>query len=289
MISSVIVFGLILGGTYALAALGLTIQYGISRIMNLAYGEIIIAASFVTYVMLTQLQLPPLLSLLIVVPGAGVVSYFLYSLALQPLVRRAANRASLEVDSILVTFGLMFFAQGILVLIFGSGFTGYSYFIEPVQILGASVAVGKLIGFGLALVFGIGLFAVFKWTRWGTSMRALAARPEFAPLVAIDVRKYARVAFSLGGAMAASSGVILSMYQPFNASEGTLLTMKSLVVVIMGGVGNLFGALVAGLLLGLVETTVSVALDPGLTLAATYLLFLGILLWRPQGLFGWRV
>lgn len=283
-----IVFGLVLGGTYALAALGLTIQYGISRIMNLAYGEVVIASSFVAYLLFLQLNLSPLLSLALVIPGGFLVSYFLYSILLQPLVRRSANRGALEVDSILVTFGLMFFLQGFLIFFFGSQFTGYTYMNEPLIIFGASIAIGKAVGFVLAVVMGLGLFAIFKWTRWGTAMRALAVRPEFGPLVAIDVKKYTRIAFALGGAMAAASGVVLSMYRPFSASEGALLTMKALIVVIMGGVGNLFGALLAGLLLGLAETSVSVLLDPGLTLAANYVIFLLVLLWRPQGLFGWR-
>jgi branched-chain amino acid transport system permease protein len=94
------------------------------------------------------------------------------------------------------------------------------------------------------------------------------------------------VSYALGGALVAAAGVLVSMFLTFNASMGVVFTMKALIVVIMGGVGNMLGALVAGLVLGLAETAVARLVDPGLTLAATYTLFLGILLWRPTGLFG---
>ena len=96
----------------------------------------------------------------------------------------------------------------------------------------------------------------------------------------------ARFGFALGGALAACGGVVISMYQTFTASSGVIFTMKALIVVIMGGVGNLAGALSAGLILGLVETFVASYVSPGLTLAAVYLIFLAVLLWRPTGLFG---
>ena len=114
----------------------------------------------------------------------------------------------------------------------------------------------------------------------------MAVDPVSAQLVAIDVRRASAFAFALGGALVAAAGVLVSMFLTFNASIGVGFTMKALIVVIMGGVGNMLGALVAGLLLGIGETAVARLLDPGLTLAATYALFLVVLLIRPTGLFG---
>jgi len=153
-------------------------------------------------------------------------------------------------------------------------------------VLGANVGANRLLAFALAVILGATLFLVLTRTRWGTTIRAIAVNPDAAPLVGIDVNRTARFAFALGTALAASGGVMISMYQTFNASMGVVFTMKALVIVIMGGLGNLMGALVAGLLLGLVETLVATYVDPGLTLAATYCLFLGVLLWKPAGLFG---
>lgn len=285
MLLSTIVVGLVLGGTYALISLGLTIQYGVSRIMNLAYGEFVIAGAFFTYFMVSSMGLNPLFSLLIVMPLAYIASYALYSIVLHPLVARSGHSGRLEVDSILVTFGLMFLFQGIFVLMFGNGFIGYSWLETPINIFGAKIAGGRVLGLVLAVVFGTGLYLVMQYTRWGANMRAVSSRPEFAALVGIDTRRVARMAFATGGALAASGGAILSMYQPFTAADGGFLTMKALIIVIMGGVGNLRGALLAGLIIGLVEVGVSVAFDPGLTLAATYIIFLAVLLWRPNGLF----
>jgi branched-chain amino acid transport system permease protein len=104
--------------------------------------------------------------------------------------------------------------------------------------------------------------------------------------VGIDVVKAARFAFAIGGALAAAGGVVISMYQTFTATSGVVFTMKALIVIIMGGVGNVAGALSAGIILGLVETFVATYVDPGLTLAATYGIFLIVLLCRPSGLFG---
>lgn len=286
MLVSTLIQGLVLGGTYALVALGLTLQYGIARIMNLAYGEIIIAASFVAFALFSSAGLSPVLALALIIPAGFILSYLIYAVMLRPLVARSKDKGSLEIDSILATFGLLFVIQGVMLVIFGGNFTGYSYLNVPVNILGATVAANRLLALVLALVLGGGLYLLMTHTRWGTTLRAVAYRPQFAPLVGIDVNRTARLAFALGGALAASGGVVVSMYQTFTATAGVAFTMKALIVVIMGGVGNLLGALCAGLFLGLVETLVAAYIDPGLTLAATYTLFLTVLLWRPSGLFG---
>jgi branched-chain amino acid transport system permease protein len=286
MMISTLVLGLVLGGTYALAALGLTLQYGVARIMNLAYGEIIIAAAFAAFVLFSSAGLNPVLAMLVVVPAGFVLSWLTYALMMRPLVARAGDRGRLEIDSILATFGLLFVIQGIMLVIFGGNFTGYSFLNVPVDVLGTKIAANRLIAFILAVVIGAGLYLVVTRTRWGITLMAVAYRPENAPLVGIDVNRTARLAFALGGALAASGGVVISMYQTFTATSGVVFTMKALIVVIMGGAGNLLGALVAGLMLGLVETFVAAYVDPGLTLAATYGIFLAVLLWRPSGLFG---
>ncbi len=286
MLFSAILTGLVLGGTYALVAMGLTLQYGVARIMNLAYGDIIISASFGAFVLFTALGINPLLGMLIVIPVGFVLSWLIYAVMLQPLARRSRDRGRLEGDSILATFGLLFVIQGVALVIFGSGFTSYSFLAVPVDTLGTTIAANRLLAFVLAIVFGLGLWLVLTRTRLGTVIRAVAANPASAPLVGIDVDGVARLAFAIGGALAAAGGVVVSMYLTFSATMGVIFTMKALIVVIMGGVGNLMGALAAGLILGLVETLVASFIDPGLTLAATYLIFLAVLVVRPQGLFG---
>ncbi len=278
--------GLTLGGMYALVAVGLTLQYGVARIMNLAYGECLIAAAFAAYWLFSGLGLSPLLGLGLVVPLAFALHWLLYRLLLVPLVRRAKSRAALEVDSILATFGLLFIVEGIVLVLFGGNYYNYAYLAGVLDIGGTPLAYNRLLALGFALVLGLGLYLLLTRTRGGTALRAVAVDPVAAQLVAIDVRAAAALAFALGGALVAASGVLVSMFLTFNAAMGVVFTMKALIVVIMGGVGNLAGCLVAGLLLGFAESFVATYLDPGLTIAVNFALFLFILIVRPNGLFG---
>jgi len=286
LVVDIVLTGLIIGGMYALTALGLTLQYGVARIMNLSYGEFLVAAALSTFSLYVGLAVNPLVGLLIVVPVAFALNWLIFELLLVPLVRRAKNRDVLEVDSILATFGLLFVIQGVALVIFGGQYFSYSYLSIPVSVLGSALAVNRLVALGFAAAIGIGIYLALTRTRAGTAIRAVAVDPVAAQLVAIDVRRASAFAYALGGALVATGGVLISMFLTFHASMGVEFTMKALIVVIMGGVGNMLGALVAGLLLGVGETAVARLLDPGLTLAATYVLFLAVLLVRPTGLFG---
>jgi branched-chain amino acid transport system permease protein len=278
--------GLMLGGMYALTAMGLTLQYGVARIMNLSYGEVLIAAAFASHWLFTAWSLNPLLGVLLVVPLSFCASWLIYRVLLTPLVRRAKSRAALEVDSILATFGLLFVIQGVLLVLFGGAYHSYSFLAVPVTVFGEIVSANRLLALGVAAVIALGLYLALTRTRLGTAIRAVAVDPASAQLVAIDVRSMAALAFALGGALVAAGGVLVSMFLTFSATMGVVFTMKALIVVIMGGVGNLLGCLVAGLALGIAESFVSVFVDPGLTLAVNFALFLAVLLIKPTGLFG---
>jgi len=276
----------VLGGMYALVAMGLTLQYGVARIMNLSHGESLIAAAFGAVWAFGTLSLSPLIGLIIAIPIGFAINWLIYQVVLMPLVRRAKNRGMLEVDSILATFGLLFVVQGVMLVTFGGQFNTMNYLSIPVNILGSNVALNRLIALAFALIIGSALYLALMRTRYGTAIRAVAVDPVAAQLVAIDVRKTSAFAFALGGALAAAGGVLIAMFTTFTATMGVVFTMKALIVIIMGGVGNIAGALAAGLMLGLAETAVARLVDPGLTIAVTYALFLAVLLWRPTGLFG---
>jgi branched-chain amino acid transport system permease protein len=214
------------------------------------------------------------------------VSWLVYRVLLTPLVRRTGAGPALESDSILATFGLLFIVQGVMLVAFGGGYYSYEFLSVPVDLLGTRIAANRLLALAFAIVVGLALYLLLTRTRVGTAIRAVAVAPRFAPLVGIDVRAASAFAFALGGALVAAGGALVSMFLPFSAGMGVVFTMKALVVVIMGGVGNLLGCLVAGLLLGYAETLVARFVDPGLTLAASYALFLLVLFFRPAGLFG---
>lgn len=282
----ILLSGLVLGGIYALIALGLTLQYGIARIMNLSYGEGLIAAAFAALYLYTGMAINPLLGLVLVVPGAFAANWLLYRIVLMPLVKRAKNQGMLEVDSILGTFGILFVIQGIMLLAFGGSLQSYSYLSFPVYILGTTLAANRILAFAFALAVGGGLYLLLTRTRFGTALRAIAVNPDAARLSGIDIRAASALAFAAGGAIVGAAGVLISMFLTFSPTMGVVFTMKALIVVIMGGVGNMLGALIAGLMIGISETAVARLVDPGLTIAVTYALFLIVLLWRPTGLFG---
>lgn len=283
---NILVTGILLSGTYALIALGLTLQYGVARIMNLGNGETLVAACFVAFWLYTGLSINPLVGLLIIAPAAFVINWGIYAIALQPLVKRAKNRGQLEVDSILATFGLLFLLQGLMIVGFGGEYHSYNFLAQRFDILGNSYGLNRVVAFGAAVLIAAALWFFLYFTRQGTAMRAVAVDPSSANLIAIDVARTAAFAFALGGALSACGGALLSTFYTFNASMGVTFTMKALIIVIMGGVGDVRGAVLAALILGIAETVVASLIDPGLTLAATYLLFILVLLFRPQGIFG---
>jgi branched-chain amino acid transport system permease protein len=282
----IVLSGLVLGGMYALIALGLTLQYGIARIINLSYGEFLVAAAFAALFLYTGMSVNPILGLVVIVPAAFVSNWLLYQIVLMPLVKRAKNQGMLEVDSILGTFGVLFVIQGVMLVTFGGGLQSYSYLSVPVYILGTTLALNRILALLFALIIAGVLYLFLTRTRFGTALRAVAVNPAAAQLSGIDIRSACALAFAAGGAIVGAGGVLISMFLTFSAASGVVFTMKALIVVIMGGIGNMLGALIAGVLLGIAETAVARLVDPGLTIAVTYALFLGVLLWRPTGLFG---
>lgn len=288
MIIDIIIVGVLLGGTYALVAVGLQLQYGVARIMNLANGEILVAGAFGAFWFYSGSQVSPFFSLIVVVPLAFALNWAIYRFLLSPLVRRAKNQGQLEADSILATFGLSFILVGLMLAVFGGGYFSYSYLARPFTIVGQNYGLNRIAAFLMSAALCGGLYFWLRRTRAGLTLRAVAVNPTAAGLVSINVPRVSALAFSLGGAVTAAGGGMLSMFLTFDASLGAIFTLKALVIVIMGGVGDIRGAILAAFALGLTETAVATLIDPGLTLAAAYVLFIAVLLFRPQGLFGRR-
>lgn len=157
LLVDILLSGLVLGGMYALTSMGLTLQYGVARIMNLAYGEFLVGAAFIAFWLFNELKISPLLALFLAVPAAFVGNWAIYRCLLTPLVDRARSRGQLEVDSILATFGLLFIVQGIALVAFGGQYYSYGYLSSPVSILGTTLALNRLIAFLFAAIIGVGL------------------------------------------------------------------------------------------------------------------------------------
>jgi branched-chain amino acid transport system permease protein len=282
----VILGGVILGGLYALVAIGFNLQFGMARIVNLAYGEFLMGAAFAAFWMFTLASINPILGMLFSVPVTFGANWLVYRVLMTPLVRRARTREQLEGDTILATFGLLFVLRGAATLAFSADNRFYNYLGEPLDIFGFTFAANRVLAFALACIFAAVIFIVLNRTRFGTALRALAIDPIGAELVGIDVRSLSGIAFAGGGALVAAAGTLVSTFLTFNPAVGIEFTMKALVVVIMGGIGNMAGSFIAGVLLGVAESLCSYYVDSGLTLAVAYALFLIVLVVRPRGLFG---
>ncbi|WP_347833064.1 branched-chain amino acid ABC transporter permease [uncultured Planktomarina sp.] len=283
----ILVSGLLLSGTYALVAMGLNLQYGVARIMNLANGEVLVLGALAAFWLYTSSQISPLFTVVLVAPISFIGNWLIYRFLLLPLVRRSKTQGNLEVDSILATFGMSFVLIGVMVSIEG-GFFAYKYLSSPISIFGSTTSLSRFVSFLIAAIIGFLLYLWLNHTRSGVAVRAVSVSAEASGLVGINVPRVSGLAFALGGMITAIGGALISTFITLDASIGVVFTLKALIIVIMGGVGDIRGAIVAAIILGVVETTVATLIDPGLTLAAAYLIFLLILLFRPQGLFGRR-
>jgi branched-chain amino acid transport system permease protein len=226
-----------------------------------------------------------MLSVFVSIPIAFVMSWLIYQYMMIPLIRRAPDQDALDADVVLVTFGLFFVFQGLALVNWSGDLRGYSFLSVPVNVLGATVALNRLVAFLGACALAGAIFLVLRYTRVGAALRAITIDPVAAGLVGINVRRFSALTFAAGGALAATSGMLVSTFISFSATSGVEYTLKALIVVIMAGVGRVTGTLAAGLLLGVVEALGGYLIDPSLTIAINFALFILILLVRPTGLF----
>jgi branched-subunit amino acid ABC-type transport system permease component len=278
--------GLVVGGIYALIAIGLNLQYGVARVLNLAYGEFLMLAGYAAFWGFSLLNLSPLVTLLVAVPAAFIGSLLLFNYVLHPLLSRTRNPGKREVDSLLSTFGLLFVLQGVALVFWGGTDRAYSYLSTPVNIVGVAMTANRVLTLVAALVLAIGVYLALRYSKTGRALRSIASNPNASPLVGIDVKRYSAIAFAAGGALAAVAGVLLSTFVAVNPTLGGAYTIKALIVVTMGGIGHVLGGLIAAFMLGLAETFGALLLSPGLITAINFALFSIVLLWKPQGLFG---
>jgi branched-chain amino acid transport system permease protein len=288
MLVDLLLGGLVIGGIYALISIGLNLQYGVARVLNLAYGEFLMLAGYAAFFGFTLVGAPPLLTILVGAPAAFALSWLLFRFVLHPLLRRTSDQGKREIDSILSTFGLLFLLQGVALVAWTGTDRPYSYLSVPVYLFGSVITANRLIVIIAAFVLSAGTFAFLRYTTAGRALRAIAAGPHTAPLVGIDVVRYSAFAFALGGALAAVAGILLSSFIGINPTVGAAFTVKALIVVVMGGIGHVIGGLIAAFILGLAETGAVLFIDPGLTTIISFVIFSVVLLWRPQGLFSPR-
>ncbi len=253
LLLDVVIGGFTTGGIYALVALGLNLQYGLMRVLNVAHGEFLMLGAYVTFSLHTGWGVNPLLTLLITGPTAFAVGLVLHRLLYAPLLAGEAAE-SLESRSLLLSFGLMFVLQNAALLIWSADLRGYSYLAIPLRWLGTVFPANRVLAAAIALALGVAFYLYLRYSLTGKAVRALMQEPEGAQLMGIQTSRIHGLCFGAGIAMSAVTGSLVSMLFELTPFMGLPYTVTALVVVILGGLGNMLGCLMAGLLLGLVET-----------------------------------
>ena len=277
--------GLTTGAVYALVALGLTLIYGVLHIINFAHGAALMVALYAVYLLKTQFGIDPYLALVIVVPGMFVVGY-----ALQ---RGIINRAGHGKDEniLLVTLGIAIVLENLALLVFKSDTRSIetAYTLSTVAIGPAIIALPKLLAFAGALAASALLLLILTRTDLGRAIRAVAKEKHGAKLMGIDVEHVYAMCFGIGLACLGAAACFLLPAYYVNPQVGAGFVAVAFTIVVLGGMGSFVGALVGGLLIGVVESLSGLFLGESLGQIGIFAVFIAVLLFRPQGLFGARL
>ncbi len=279
----VVIAGLVMGGIYALAAIGLNLQYGVVRVLNMAHGDFIMVGAFAAYYLFTLFGVNPLVALVICTPLLFVLGLAVHWLIFNPIRAVSESMSAFEGYSILASYGLIFIMENLAIVTFGGKLRGYSFLTNAVTIFGATFAANRLLTLALTALISIGFYVMLTRSRVGRAIRAIAQDTETAYLMGINVNVLYGLTFGMGAVMAGLAGVILSMMFPVSATMGFPYTVIAVVVIVLGGLGNILGSLIGGVVLGLVGAVVTLV-QPGLVMVAFYVMFLGILLIKPTGI-----
>jgi len=277
--------GLLLGGLYALIAVGLNLQYGLMRVLNVAHGEFLMLGGYVTYVLHVNMGMDPLLSLVVSGPVVFAAGVGVHGLLYRRLLRQERTREELEANSLLISFGLLFILQNGALLVFSADLRGYQYLDRPLRILGTVFPTNRVVAFVTAAVITTLLFLFLHRTLTGAAVRALMQDPVGARLIGVRVPRLHALCFGLGVGLAAVSGSLLSMLFELTPFVGLPYTITALVVIILGGLGSVGGSLLGGLILGVVEALGVYFTAPDLRMVISYGVLALVLVLRPYGLF----
>jgi branched-chain amino acid transport system permease protein len=280
--------GLITGGIYALVALGLNLQYGLMRILNIAHGEFLMVGAFLAWMAQESLGWSPLLMVPLVFVLLAAAGLGIHRLVFRRLASTSPNVDVFEARGLIVSFGLLFIVQNLAQLAWGGDLRGYDYLTQPVAIGGARFAANKLVLLALSLAFSIALIVLLRTTLLGKGVRALMQSPTGAQLVGIDTQRLHPLMFGVGLGLSGVAGCLLSMAYAISPSIGEPYTVTALIVITLGGFGSMGGALAGGLGLGVVEAIGMHFTSPSLKSLLSYGVFIAVLLWRPNGLFNKR-
>ncbi len=282
LLAQSIVLGLLTGGVYALMASGLTIVFGIMRVVNVAQGAIVVMGAYISWLLFTTFGLDPLLSIVVIVPLFFVAG----ALTERTIMQRTSDR-DLTL-TVLVTFGIAIILEGLQGTLWGSNFQQINpeYATNSVAFGDIYVPLVRLLAGLISLALLGGLYLILSGTNLGRAIRATTQDARNASLVGVNVERVRMIAFGIGVAMAAAGGPLLGILYSFYPDTHWLWIGKLLAIVVLGGLGSLRGMFVAALLLGLAEQVMAVSISLDWSPIVFYVFLFGVLIVRPQGLMG---
>lgn len=274
--------GLLTGALYAMIGIGLTVVFGVMRIINLAHGEMVMLGMFGAFWGQALWKLDPFVSLLLWAPLMFAGGMLVYRFLLRRVIPGG------ELNTLLYTAGLSLLIANLALFAWTGDYRtiSLSYGDEPARPFGISIAVPLAVAFALAMAITAALWLFLSRTDLGRAIRATSQSGEAAVLMGVDVERVAMVTFGLGTALAGAAGVLLAPSLYLYPTVGELLIVKCFVVVVLGGLGSVPGAIAGGLLLGVVESLGAVYVSSTYKDGIGFVLFLAVLLYRPSGLFG---
>ena len=277
-----LISGILIGGVYALMGIGLTIIFGVMRVINFAHGDLMMLGMYATYYLFSLFHVDPFLSIVVTMP-----LMFLFGALLQKAV---INRVlgALPQNQILLTIGLGLIMSNSVMLAFTSDYKILStpYSSSSVQIMGISISLPLLISFAITVAITVALYWFLLKTDTGQAIRATAQDRQAARLMGINVSRMSVIAFGLGSSLAATAGALIAPTYYVFPQVGNTFTLKAFVITVLGGMGSVVGATIGGVLIGVAESIGGVYFGSGWKEVVVFVLFLLVLLFKPSGLLG---
>jgi branched-chain amino acid transport system permease protein len=274
--------GILIGGVYALVGIGLTIIYGVMRVINFAHGELLMIGMYLTWIVFTTFGVDPFLSILITIPLMFLFGAFLQKV----LINRVLN--ALHQNQILLTIGLGLVLSNLVMLIYTSDYkiitTGYSS--SALSLAGLRLSTPLVISLVITSAITTVLYLFLLKTDTGQAIRATAQDRDAAQLMGINVKRMSVLAFGIGTALAGTAGALVTPTYYIYPQVGVAFTLKAFVIVVLGGMGSVIGATLGGIIIGITESLAAVYISSGMKEVFVYLLFLLVLLFKPSGLLG---
>jgi branched-chain amino acid transport system permease protein len=281
----ILIAGLLMGGIYAIIAVGLSLQYGVARVFNISHGEFIMLGAFGTWMLYTTFNINPILSLVFCGPILFLLGFVIHKTVFKSLLASSESMNIFESRSMLISFGFFYIIQNIAIIVWGSDIKGYSFLTTSVNMAGAVFPTNRLLTLIFALIIGSIFYLFLARTRLGKAIRASAQDPETAGLMGVNINQVLALCFGFGALMASFAGTLLSMCFPIKATMGLEYAVIAVIVVVLGGLGSIVGSFLGGFILGIIGSIVTY-IEPSLALPAYYFIFILLLLIKPKGILG---